>query len=103
MPDQPEALLGILLAAGIVYATRVSGYFIGLQFRHIARLKPVLETLPGCAMMAILIPAARNGDLREMIAMLSVVVIMWISDNVIIATVAGVIILLFGHNLIIQS
>jgi len=80
----------------IVYLTRVTGYFIGLQLRHIRGIQPVLEALPGCAFMAILAPAVRQGTLGEIIAMACVILIMWRSNNVVVATLAGMAVLLFG-------
>jgi uncharacterized membrane protein len=56
----------------------------------------VLEALPGCAFMAILVPAVRRGSVSEMLAMSCVVFIMWRSNNVVAATGTGMAILLFG-------
>jgi len=84
------------MMAGIVYLTRVTGYFIGLQLRHIRGIQPVLEALPGCAFMAILAPAVRQGSISEILAMACVVLIMWRTNNVVIATGVGMTVLLFG-------
>ena len=86
--------------AGIVYLTRVSGYFIGLQFRHIGGLKPILEALPGCAMMAILVPAVRQGDIIDFISLVVVLGMMWKTNNVVISSVLGMAILLFGDKVV---
>ena len=86
--------------AGIVYLTRVSGYFIGLQFRHIGGLRPILEALPGCAMMAILVPAVRQGDIIDFMSLIVVLGMMWKTNNVVISSVLGMAILLFGDNII---
>lgn len=96
MPDQQTLLIAIGMMALIVYLTRLSGYFVGLQLRHIRGIQPVLEALPGCAFMAILVPATRQGSLSEIIAMACVIVIMWRSNNVMIATGTGLAILLLG-------
>ena len=96
MVDQQSTLIAIGLIASIVYLTRLSGYFIGLQLRHIAGIKPILEALPGCAFMAILAPAVRQGNLTEITAMACVVLIMWRSNNVVFATGTGMIVLLFA-------
>lgn len=96
MPDQYTTLTAIGMMALIVYLTRVTGYFIGLQLRHIRGIQPVLEALPGCAFMAILAPAVRQGTLGEIIAMACVILIMWRSNNVVVATLAGMAVLLFG-------
>jgi len=84
------------MMAGIVYLTRITGYFIGLQLRHIRGIQPVLEALPGCAFMAILAPAVRQGSISEILAMACVVLIMWRTNNVVIATGVGMAMLLFG-------
>ncbi len=96
MVDQHSALLVIFMMAAIVYLTRLTGYFIGLQLRHIQGIRPVLEALPGCAFMAILAPAVRQGNLAEIAAMACVVLIMWRSNNVVVATGTGLAVLLFG-------
>jgi uncharacterized membrane protein len=96
MVDANATLIAIAMIASIVYMTRVTGYFIGLQLRHIRGIQPVLEALPGCAFMAILVPAVRHGSISEMLAMACVVLIMWRSNNVVVATGVGMAILLFG-------
>ena len=96
MVEANTTLVAIAMIALIVYLTRVTGYFIGLQLRHIRGIQPVLEALPGCAFMALLVPAIRQGSISEMIAMACVIVIMWRSNNVVIATGVGMAILLFG-------
>jgi len=94
--DQQSALIAIAMVAAVVYLTRLSGYFIGLQLRHIAGIKPVLEALPGCAFMAILAPAMRRGSASEILAMACVVLIMWKTNNVVLATGTGMAVLLFA-------
>jgi uncharacterized membrane protein len=96
MVDTPAALTAIAMMAGIVYLTRMGGYFIGLQLRHIKGIQPVLEALPGCAFMAILAPAVRQGSSTEIVAMACVVLLMWRSNNVVLATSTGMAVLLFG-------
>ena len=96
MVDQQSTLIAIALMASAVYLTRLSGYFIGLQLRHIVGIKPILEALPGCAFMAILAPAVRQGNLTEIIAISCVILIMWRSNNVVFATGTGMAVLLFA-------
>jgi len=81
MNEFSPVLLAILMMASIVYFTRVIGYLIGLQI--------------GCAFMAILIPAIRQGDLTDVISMACVIGVMWKTDNVAVATIIGVCVLLF--------
>jgi len=96
MVDTNATFIAIAIMASIVYLTRVTGYFIGLQLRHIRGIQPVLEALPGCAFMAILAPAVRQGSISEILAMACVVLIMWRTNNVVIATGVGMAVLLFG-------
>ena len=96
MFEQQAALGAIAMMALIVYLTRITGYFIGLQLRHIRGIQPVLEALPGCAFMAILAPAVRQASPSEMVAMACVILIMWRSNNVVLATGVGMAVLLFG-------
>ena len=96
MVDTQSTLTAIAIMAVVVYLTRATGYFVGLQLRHIRGIQPVLEALPGCAFMAILAPAARQGSVSEIIAMACVILIMWRSNNVVLATCAGMAVLLIG-------
>ncbi len=91
-----ETLSAIAMMSAIVYLTRAIGYFVGLQLRHIRGIQPVLEALPGCAFMALLAPAVRRGSASEILAMACVVLIMWRSNNVVLATGTGMAVLLFG-------
>lgn len=100
MADHSGILIAIGMMAAIVYATRLGGYLVGLQIRHIGWLRPILEALPGCAFMAILVPAVRQGNLIEVVAMACVVGIMWKTDNVVIASVTGMAVLLLGESVI---
>ena len=96
MVDTNATLTAIAMMAGIIYLTRMGGYFVGLQLRHIKGVQPVLEALPGCAFMAILAPAVRQGSISEIAAMVCVILIMWRSNNVVLATGSGMSVLLFG-------
>ncbi|MGI9316662.1 MAG: AzlD family protein [bacterium] len=100
MIEQPTEALTIVIMAVVVYLTRAGGYLLGLQVRHIGKLRPVLEILPGCAFMAILVPAVRQGSLFDALALAGVVGIMWKTDNVALASVAGLSVLIFGAELL---
>lgn len=99
MVDQSVAIMTILVMALVVYLTRVGGYLLGLQVRHVGGLRPILEILPGCAFMAILAPAVRQGSLSDLVALACVVGIMWKTDNVAVASAVGLVVLLFGEEL----
>ncbi|MFT5219279.1 MAG: putative membrane protein [Planctomycetota bacterium] len=98
MVDQTSTLTAIAMMAGIVYLTRMGGYFIGLQLRHLPGIKPILEALPGCAFMAILVPAIRQGSSSEILAMACLLLLMWRSNNVVLSTVVGMSVLFAGNH-----
>ena len=95
-----EILIAIAMMASIVYLSRVGGYLLGLQVRHIGGLRPVLEALPGCAFMAILVPVVRQGSLIEIGALLCVVGLMWKTNSVVLATTTGMAVLVLGAPLL---
>jgi uncharacterized membrane protein len=99
--DRPDELLAIIVMAVVVYLTRAGGYLLGLQMKHIGRLRPVLEILPGCAFMAILVPAVRQGSLTDAIALAVVVGVMWKTDNVALASLLGLSVLIVVPALIV--
>jgi uncharacterized membrane protein len=98
--DSKEVLIAIVMIASIVYLSRVGGYLLGLQVRHIGGLRPVLEALPGCAFMAILIPAVRQGNPIEIIALLCVMGLMWKTNSVVLATTTGMAVLVLGEPML---
>jgi uncharacterized membrane protein len=95
--ESKEILIAIGMIAAVVYLSRVGGYLLGLQVRHIGGLRPVLEALPGCAFMAILVPAVRQGNLIEIIALLCVIGLMWKTNSVVLATTTGMSVLVLGE------
>jgi uncharacterized membrane protein len=98
--NSKEVLIAIVMIASIVYLSRVGGYLFGLQVRHIGGLRPVLEALPGCAFMAILIPAVRQGNPIEIIALLCVIGLMWKTNSVVLATTTGMAVLILGEPML---
>jgi uncharacterized membrane protein len=98
--DSSAILIAIAVMASVVYLSRVGGYLLGLQVRHIGGLRPVLEALPGCAFMAILVPAVRQGDLIEIAALSCVIGLMWKTNSVVLATTVGMTVLVLGEPLL---
>jgi uncharacterized membrane protein len=98
--ENSEILIVIGAMALVVYLSRVGGYLLGLQVRHIGGLRPVLEALPGCAFMAILVPAVRQGSPVEIIAMLCVTGLMWKTNSVVLATTVGMTVLILSEPLL---
>ena len=86
----------VALMALVIYFHRIAGYLLGLKVQHIGWLRPVLELLPGCAIMAILVPAAIQGTAMDFIALGLVVGIMWFSGSVALASAVGLGVLFFA-------
>ncbi len=97
MPDASSAILAIFMMGAIAYGCRISGYLAGTLFRNIERYRSVLEALPGCALMAILGPAAMRGSPIELAALACTVGTMWVTGNVLFSSMVGIAFLLgFG-------
>ncbi|MBL4756461.1 MAG: AzlD domain-containing protein [Rhizobiales bacterium] len=96
MTDSASALIAIVMMGLIAFAFRTSGYLIGIQFKSIQRYRSLLEALPGCALMAILVPAAMKGSPLELGALACTLVVMWFSKNVLLSSIVGIGILLAG-------
>ena len=101
MPDKLSILIAIAMMALVVYLTRMGGYFIGLQLRHISGIKPILGVLPGCAFMAILVSAVRHGSLAEILSMAFLLGIMWLTNNVVISTLLAMVVLFAGDHYLV--
>ena len=56
----------------------------------------------GCALMAVIAPAVRQGNAAELLAIILVVALMWMTDNVAPATIVGVGVLLIAQPYIGQ-
>ncbi|NKB78001.1 MAG: hypothetical protein GKR96_13440 [Gammaproteobacteria bacterium] len=97
--NQDTVLLMILLMSCVVLVTRIGGYALGLGFQKTEKLRGILEVLPGCAMMALIVPGAINGALFEIIALCLTSLTMWKTGSVAAATLLGLGILL-GSSLI---
>ena len=69
MMTENSAFLLIFLMSAVVLATRMGGYVLGLGFGQSRRIKGILEVLPGCAMMALIVPGAMGGTIYEVVAL----------------------------------
>ena len=87
----------IVLMALVVLFTRVIGYVLGLGIRNTKLFQPVLEVLPGCAMMALIVPGLMRGSAWEVGAVLIGAGVMWKTGSVVWATLIGLA-LLMGFN-----
>ncbi len=96
MTDTASALLAIFMMGAIAFACRTSGYLIGIQFKNIQKYRPLLEALPGCALMTILVPAALKGSSLELGALAFTLTAMWFTNNVLLSSIIGISILLAG-------
>ena len=90
MPDTSSAILAIMMMGAIAYGCRISGYLTGTLFRNIERYRSQLEALPGCALMAILAPAAMKGSAIELTALACTVGTMWVTNNVLLSSMTGI-------------
>lgn len=96
MPDFTSTMIAIIMMGLIVYACRITGYLVGIQFSGIDKYRTILEALPGCALAVVLAPAAMNGAPHEIAALAATMIMMWFTGSVPVSTLLGLAILLAG-------
>ena len=82
-------LVAILAMAGVTYLMRVSGYWLLGQVPITARLRRMLEALPGSVMVAIVLPIVAKNGLPAFLAIGAAMLVMYLRRNDIIALLAG--------------
>lgn len=80
----------ILLMALSVYSTRMLGYWLAGRFRFNHIIKTWLGYLPGCILMAIVGPTLITSSPIEYLAAGVVVLFMWRFNNLLLAMLVGI-------------
>ncbi|WP_239374142.1 AzlD family protein [Snodgrassella gandavensis] len=76
MIDLP-AILTILAMALVTYVTRVSGYLL-LRKRALGpRLTSVLESIPGCVLIAVIAPAFATTHPANLLSVIITILLAW--------------------------
>jgi uncharacterized membrane protein len=89
-PTIHSAATAILAMAGVTYLMRVSGYWIIGRFQMTPRVRRMLEALPGCIVMATIVPIALSQGPAAMLAIVGAALVMAISRSDFVAVLAGV-------------
>lgn len=72
-----SALLTILSMAVVTYITRISGYLL-LRNRELSpRLTKVLESIPGCVLIAVIAPAFATTNPANLLAVIITILLAW--------------------------
>ena len=96
MIDAQDAALAIGAMAAVVYATRALGVLVAGRIGNNPRFRRLIETLPGCAMAALLAPAALHATTVELAALALASAIYWQSGRVLLASLTGIAVLVAG-------
>ncbi len=64
-----STLLTILTMALVTYATRVSGYLLLRNRVLSARMRRMLEAIPGCVLIAVIAPAFATQNIANLLAL----------------------------------
>ena len=99
MPTESATYWGIVLLAAVTYATRVVGYLIGTRISPQSRLYHIIQTLPGCALCAIVAPTLMNGNPLEITAIGVAIACFHWTENILGALLIGLTILIAGAHL----
>lgn len=98
MPDQQMTLIGIAIITVVTYLTRISGYLIGTRIPEGSRLYRVIQTLPGCALSAVVAPALVHGNPLEITAICSAALFFYGTGRILSALLVGLSISIVGMH-----
>ncbi|PIT13899.1 AzlD family protein [Snodgrassella alvi] len=76
MIDLP-AVLTILAMALVTYVTRVSGYLLLRKRALGSRLTRVLESIPGCVLIAVIAPAFATTHPANLLSVIITILLAW--------------------------
>jgi len=79
----------ILAMAGATYLTRISGFWLMAHVPLTARLRRMLEALPGAAIAAAVLPIVAKSGLPAALAVAAAVAVMLLRRNEFLAMGAG--------------
>ena len=72
-----SALLTILAMAVVTYITRISGYLLLRKRKLSPRLTKVLESVPGCVLIAVIAPAFATTNPANLLAVIITILLAW--------------------------
>jgi uncharacterized membrane protein len=85
-------LVALAVMATVTYATRISGVWSINLVRPSARLTQALDAATGAVLLAIVAPAAADGDIASQIAIVTSVAVMVITRKPLLAVTVGVVV-----------
>lgn len=98
MPSELSTWLGIAVLALFTYLTRISGYLLGSRIQEGSRVHQVIQTLPGCAIAAVLAPSLIHGSPLEITAILSGVLYFHFTNQLLGGLAVGLVISILGTH-----
>ncbi|MCA8984374.1 MAG: AzlD domain-containing protein [Planctomycetaceae bacterium] len=98
MPSETATWMGIGVLALATYLTRIAGYLLGTRIREGSRTYRIIQTLPGCAISAVLAPSLINGSFLETSAICSAAVFFYFTGRILSALSVGLLISILGTH-----
>ena len=86
------SLVAIVGMALVTYATRAGGLWIMGRVTTSARIEAWLRHIPGSVLISLVAPLMLAGGVAEMLAVIAVVLVAACTRNLLLAMVAGVVI-----------
>lgn len=99
MDEAGRALIAIVMMGLITYATRSAGVLLAPYLARSLRIRKVLDILPGCAIAAILAPAAVRGGPGELAALAVTVATQVKTGRTLLSLTLGLVTLIVGAHL----
>lgn len=96
MPSEHATYYGIAVLAVMTYLTRVTGYLIGSRIPEESRLYRIIQTLPGCALSAVVAPSLVRGTPLDTAAVIAAAAVFHFSGQILTALLTGLAISVAG-------
>ena len=98
----PFGFIAMLAAmAAAVTVCRIGGYWLLGRFTIGARLRKILNALPGAVIVAIILPLAVRGGTAAIVSVVTALVVMALRRNDLLAVVCGVGVAAFVRALVL--
>ena len=92
--------VSILLMALAIYVTRISGYWLASRVTFNKYVEAWLGYLPGCILISIVAPSLLTAKPLEWLAAALIIIMMWRSNNLLLAMVVGIGTVAVGRTLL---
>ncbi len=102
MPDHQSTMIAIAVLAVMTYITRIIGYILGQRIQEGSRTYRIIQTLPGCALCAVVAPVFVHGSPLEMLTIGVSSLFFYRTGQILPALLLALVLLIAGNHLLVH-